>query len=106
MLFQSMLPRPTESSDDAFLASMTLHLATVPVPIGGGCCELKSSPYIGTLPFRTWPCAAAGRNQAGISQLTVETKHPDAPDVGGICWLGMLDIGDVAYVGMSVCRRF
>jgi len=38
--------------------------------------------------------------------LTVETKHPDAPDVGGICWLGMLDIGDVAYVGMSVCWRF
>jgi len=35
-LFQSMLPRPTESSDDAFLASMTLHLATVPVPIGHG----------------------------------------------------------------------
>lgn len=68
-LFQSMLPRPTESSDDAFLASMTLHLATVPVPIGGGYCDLKSSPYVATLPFRTWPCAAAGRNQAGISQF-------------------------------------
>ena len=98
-----MLPRPTESSDDAFLASMTLHLATVPVPIGGGCCELKSSPDVGTLPFRTWPCAAAGRNQAGISQFDSRNQ---APDVGGICWLGMLDIGDVAYVGMSVCWRF
>ena len=49
MLFQSMLPRPTESSDDAFLASMTLHLATVPVPIGGGCREWKNHRHVGSL---------------------------------------------------------
>ena len=62
----------------------------------------KSSPC--WQPFRTWPCAAAGRNQAGISQLT-ETKHPDAPEmlvefVGWECWtLGMLRMLGCRYVG-------
>eukprot|EP00438_Fugacium_kawagutii_P014480 Skav223527 [mRNA] locus=scaffold1160:361707:369347:+ [translate_table: standard] len=32
----SMVPRPSETSDDNFLSSMTLHLATVPTPIGHG----------------------------------------------------------------------
>lgn len=36
LLFQSMVPRPTEPSDDHFLSAVTLHLATVPGPIGHG----------------------------------------------------------------------
>lgn len=31
-----MVPRPTEPSDDHFLSAVTLHLATVPGPIGEG----------------------------------------------------------------------
>ena len=30
-----MVPRPTEPSDDNFLSSISLHLATVPLPVGG-----------------------------------------------------------------------
>eukprot|EP00435_Cladocopium_sp_Y103_P045387 s2761_g13.t1 len=36
LLFQSMVPRPSEPADDHFLSAVTLHLATVPGPIGHG----------------------------------------------------------------------